>query len=631
MEIALAEPSLRPALDHDVQTSILTDDSTLNPSSLARGHRLLHPGRTRGCKTPDELLVVLIQSKNYDKDGYVNRYWRGVLPSNSLSVMYGLTELAGRTINQKRSTQGKRPVIVRPVAFDEAVHKIDEREIVKMGRQADRSALVGLVGVQTNQFPRALDLGRRFQQAGLDVLLGGFHISGHPPSRETLKQYRIVPVDGEVDEVWDEILSDAIEGDLRDEYHVHGVPGLRNAAVPHIIPGYMDKFVFPFSTIDTSRGCPFNCSFCTVKNISGRTVRARSPQFILEEIERQYDELGINFIFFVDDDIARSPVWEPLLEGMAELRERKEKDVEFMMEVDTVSYRIPGFVEKAARGGCTNVFVGVESLNQANMKLAGKNQNKVADMRRMVEAWHQAGIFVHAGYIIGFPNDTPASVAENVEQLKEIGIDLASFFILMNLPGSDDFAAAVDSGVQMSLDFNKYDSFQVSSPHINQDEMSDGKWLAAYRAAWESFYSVPHMTKTLGRASGRSYWGLLRDLIWYKLSIAEGQHPMNAGLFRLKDRKQRRPGFPVDGIGTHLRRRTRDLVGLIPEWVKVCEDMKAVWLATRGAYNERDETLSRFYRQSQGVVGQFRESFGRKIDLLFEDNFLYHLWKARKE
>ncbi|MBI4531363.1 MAG: radical SAM protein [Candidatus Latescibacteria bacterium] len=597
-------------------------------SWLQRSDRRLHPLRGSSTQEPDELMVVLIQSKNYDRDGYVNRYWRGVLPSNSLSVMYNLTEAAGRSINQRRIAEGKRPISIRPVAFDESVHKIDERKIIHMGHQAGKSALVGFVGVQTNQFPRALDLGRRFLEGGLDVLLGGFHVSGHPPSREKLKHYRIVPVDGEIDDVWDEILLDAITGDLREEYHVVGMPTLSHTDPPHLIPGYMDRFIFPFNTIDTSRGCPFNCSFCTVKNISGRTVRARSPEIIVQELERQYDELGINFVFFVDDDIARSPVWEPLFDGMITLREEKGKNIEFMMEVDTISYKIPRFVEKAARGGCTNVFIGVESLNQANIKLAAKSQNKVNDMKHMVDAWHEVGVFVHAGYIIGFANDTPSSVAENVEQLKEIGVDLASFFILMNLPGSDDYAAAVKAGVQMSEDFNIYDSFQVSTPHPNQEEMSDERWEAAYRAAWKSFYSVPHMIQSLSRISKKSYWGLLRDYIWYRLSIAEGQHPMNAGLFRLKDRGQRRPGFPQEGIGVHLRRRAKDLIQLIPEWISIYDDMRTVWLATRGAYNERDDVLNRWYKHSQGVVGQYRQAFAKRIDGLFENSFLWHLWKG---
>jgi hypothetical protein len=183
----------------------------------------------------------------------------------------------------------------------------------------------------------------------------------------------------------------------------------------------------------------------------------------------------------------------------------------------------------------------------------------------------------------------------------------------------------------MSSDFNIYDSFQVSTPHPNQEEMSNEKWEEAYRAAWRSFYSVSHMVKSLSAASARSYWGLLRDYVWYRLSIAEGQHPMNAGFFRLKDRRHRRPGFPQEGIGIHLRRRAKDLVHLLPNWIDVYDDMKAVWLATRDIQNERVEALNRCYNHSREAVGRYRRSFARTVDTLFENNFLWHLVKTRTE
>ena len=95
-----------------------------------------------------------------------------------------------------------------------------------------------------------------------------------------------------------------------------------------------------------------------------------------------------------------------------------------MIQVDTQSWKIPDFVQLASRAGCTQVFIGMESINPRNLKAAGKTQNKVQEYREMIGAWHGAKIATHIAYIIGFPFDTPESVAEDVNSLKQdLGVE----------------------------------------------------------------------------------------------------------------------------------------------------------------------------------------------------------------
>jgi len=95
-----------------------------------------------------------------------------------------------------------------------------------------------------------------------------------------------------------------------------------------------------------------------------------------------------------------------------------------MIQVDTQAYKIPNFVELAFRAGCTQVFIGLESINPGNLKAAGKAQNKVPEYSEMIAAWHGAKIATHIAYIIGFPFDTPESVEEDVNRLKqELGVE----------------------------------------------------------------------------------------------------------------------------------------------------------------------------------------------------------------
>src|SRR5712664_2146430 len=115
--------------------------------------------------------IVLIKPSKYDDDGYVIRFWKGVLPSNTLNVLHGLTE----AVKDSR-VFGDLPIEI--VTFDETAEKLPVRKIIGWSRHPGTKLIVGLVGVQTNQFPRAFDLARQFRAAGIAVIIGGFHTSG---------------------------------------------------------------------------------------------------------------------------------------------------------------------------------------------------------------------------------------------------------------------------------------------------------------------------------------------------------------------------------------------------------------------------------------------------------------------
>ena len=534
--------------------------------------------------------VFLIKPSKYDDEGYVVRHWRGVLPSNTLACLHGLTEDVGR-----RGLLG--PVELKVEAFDEAVEKLPLGKIARLHRRAGEKAVVCLVGVQTNQFCRASDIALELRREGVPVMLGGFHVSGVlalfptvSPEIQRLVDAGVSVVAGEVEHRWDGLLRDAYQNRLQPIYRfLNDLPDLYDAPRPLINPGYLRKFVTSnFGTIDCSRGCPFNCSFCTIINVQGRKSRHRSPECIAETLRHNYLEHGVYFYFFTDDDFARNPAWEGVFDSLIELREEKRIPVKCMIQVDTLSYKIPGFVEKAVRAGCSNVFIGMESINPRNLKDAGKTQNHVKQYRDLMDAWHTARISTHVGYIIGFPQDTEASVREDVAGLMtDVRPHRASFFMMTPLPGSEDHKKFVEAGTELDSDYNTYDSFHESLPH---PLMKNGAWTRAYKEAWKSFYSFENMKAILSSADPENYWDIFRNFYWYKNSaLNEGAHPMISGFFRLKDRKTRRPGFPREGRCAHAWRR-------IPEIYKYCRDalrltleMEELWLQTR----RRSETERR--------------------------------------
>jgi len=120
---------------------------------------------------------------------------------------------------------------------------------------------------------------------------------------------------------------------------------------------------------------------------------------------------------------------------------------------DTMAHKIRGFIAKAGRAGVTRVFIGLESINPDALKGARKGQNQITEYRAMLQAWHRVGTLTYAGYILGFPGDTPASIERDIRIIqRELPIDLLEFFVLTPLPGSADHKKLHLAGVEMERD-----------------------------------------------------------------------------------------------------------------------------------------------------------------------------------
>ncbi|HEO70666.1 MAG TPA: radical SAM protein [Candidatus Hydrogenedentes bacterium] len=536
------------------------------------------------------LKIVYIRSSKYDDDGYVLRYWRGVLPSNTLLCL--------KTLTQEAVDRGVlEGVDVTIECYDDTVERIPVRRLARENRRAGTCVLVGLVGVQSNQFPRASDLALEFREAGVDVMIGGFHVSGilalfDRPSIELqrLLDHGVTLVKGEVEGpgVLDGILRDACNGGLKTLYDAREYPSLLNAPVPRPQPEDLRRFFAGnMATIDTSRGCPYDCSFCTVVNVQGHKMRYRSAACVIESVKISCDE-GIDCFFFTDDNLSRNPVWEELFDGLIALR-REGHNVKFMMQVDTQAYRIPRFVNKAARAGCYRVFVGMESLNPANLEAAGKRQNHADQYAAMVEAWRDEDVLVYVGYIIGFPYDTPDSVRRDIEMLcSEVKVDEASYFMLTPLPGSRDHKRMVEERVPLDADLNRYDSVHETFRHPG---FEPGEWHQSYVDACQTFYGKENIVNILLRTSPKRYWQMFWTLIYYRYCALTETHPMLTGLFPLKGWK-RRPGYPGESRLRLLGRRMHDFARGARIYRQLFIEFQEIWLLTRQPEDPRWATLA---------------------------------------
>src|SRR5436309_2688873 len=330
----------------------------------------------------EKFRIVLIKPSKYDDDGYLIRFWKGVLPSNTLNVLHGLTDDV-----KERRVFGDLPIEV--TTFDETAEKVPIKKIIRWSREPGTKLLVCLVGVQTNQFPRALDMARIFKAAGITVIIGGFHTSGtinmlgeQETDIQELFREAICVVSGEVEGNWDGILSDFLHGQLKPLYSyaqdLQNLVDIEDAPLPKTSAKTMRHFAYSsFATADTSRGCPFACTFCTIINVQGRKMRERSPESIAAMMRRNYRDHGLSFYFFTDDNFARKKLWRETFEAIIKLRQEGIK-VSFMMQVD-LARKPKDFVSLAAKAGCTQVFIGMESVNPENLKAEGKKQNNVGE------------------------------------------------------------------------------------------------------------------------------------------------------------------------------------------------------------------------------------------------------------
>jgi len=243
-----------------------------------------------------------------------------------------------------------------------------------------------------------------------------------------------------------------------------------------------------------------------------------------------------------------------------------------------------------------------------------KRQNKIWEYREMLQAWKRAKVMTYAGYILGFPTDTPASIARDIEIIKkELPIDILEFFFLTPLPGSEDHKKLLLSGVPMDPDMNKYDLEHACTAH---PLMSQQSWEGVYADAWARYYTDDHVETVMRRAivAGINHTKLLDSLILFSgAARIEGVHPLQFGYIRRKVRTQRRYGMPiVNPIAFHARR-ARDAAKVAGQWLRLALRYRRILkrvVAVSGTHTYLDKAM----QPVTGVdVDRFVEAFADKI------------------
>jgi anaerobic magnesium-protoporphyrin IX monomethyl ester cyclase len=240
-----------------------------------------------------------------------------------------------------------------------------------------------------------------------------------------------------------------------------------------------------YTTMLTSRGCPFKCSFCSSSRLFGGYWRGRSPENVLEEMKIIYEEYNIRNIEFLDDTFTLNQERaEKICDGII----KQGWDISWgaSSRVDTLSKKL---AEKMKKAGCWIMFLGIESGSQKILDAIGKGIT-LEQVKKAVKILKDAGIQVLGSFIIGFPQDTKETIKETIKFAKSLNLDYAQFSILTPYPGTPIFDYAKKNNMLLTEDWSRY---TVTEPIIRIEGLSEEDVKALFQRAYISFYLRPRI------------------------------------------------------------------------------------------------------------------------------------------
>jgi len=330
------------------------------------------------------------------------------------------------------------PPEVDVVVTDENVEEIDYEEPVD---------LVGLTAM-TMHAPAAYAIARRFRQRGIPVVMGGIHASLLP--QEALQHVDSVVV-GEAEEIWPTVVEDARKGCLRRVYRAGSHPDLRGLPRPRLDLLRMEAYD-RVACVQTARGCPFQCDYCSVSRFFGRTFRTRPVEEVVQEVKA----LGERFVVFVDDNIVGNPSYAKEL-----FRRLIPLGIRWGSQASLSIARDRELLDLAVKSGCYSLFVGIESLSEQNLRDVHKRTNRVQDYERDLKTLRDHGVTVIASFIFGLEHDDEGTFERTVRFCEQNRIPLPVFFILTPIPGTPLYERLDREGRILTKQWHKYDGMHV--------------------------------------------------------------------------------------------------------------------------------------------------------------------------
>jgi Radical SAM superfamily len=475
-------------------------------------------------------VVIIKPSCYYHRNGFTVRFWRGFMPNATLPYLNSLV-----------SATCLPDAVFETHVIDEYVETslayLDLLDAKKHG-----PTLLLLVGTQSHQLHRALDLAALGHARGCMSVIGGPHPMTCDTSDMQGKGVSFALAEAEL--ILPTILQDALSGQLQQVYG-RDQRWQRQLETPVLkIPTreQLRKCIVPFLGVYPARGCPFTCTFCSVIQIAGRNIRSQPVETTIETL-RAAANAGVKAVMFTSDNFNKYPEARALCEAI--IAAGLHLKLRFFIQCDTQIHRQSELLKLFSAAGVYCIFFGVESLSQATLTEVSKRQNKPALYKEIKRMCDDAGIDSHFSLITGFLGDTSESIIEQVYAVKQINPTVASFYTLCPIPGTEQYMDFKQKGLLRATNLDRYNTTcpTFDHPNLSWDDL-DNLLQRCYR----EFYTIAHALSHPPRGNQTSRGNLLAHWAFIHYCMSIRQHPMSGGV------------LPVwrdhDGDYLHLREQT---------------------------------------------------------------------------
>ena len=368
------------------------------------------------------LKILFIQPSQLKDDGSVWKSEMPWLPRLALPQLVSLT-----------------PEEVDTDIIDEYLEEID------FNVQADLVAL----SATTVQAPRAYQIADEFKKRGIKTIIGGIHASLLAEEAQVHTDSILI---GEAEDIWINVLYDLKCGELKNRYESSKRIDITDIPSPDLSRLNYNKYKVMYKSVQTTRGCPHNCGYCSVTNFFGKSYRHRDIKTVIREIEN----LHTNDIFFVDDNIAANPARaKELFKALKPLK------ISWVSQsCMSIAYN-DELLALAKESGCCNLMIGFESISSKNLESVNKSINKVEDYFYVIDKLHRYGITVMGLMVFGFDHDDESVFEKTAEFMEDSKVDFPCYWILTPYPGTPLYTRMEAENRIIDRDWSKYDCSHV--------------------------------------------------------------------------------------------------------------------------------------------------------------------------